>query len=91
MVAGVRFKLTTFGLCDLTQLSPSVGLYPQPVETGCLPSSLYALLDQANSDEHGHGWLNLQTVASKIPPREYISALNSAGLGSAETTRYITA
>ncbi len=29
MVAGVRFELTTFGLCDLTQLSLRVGLYPQ--------------------------------------------------------------
>ena len=27
MVAGVRFELTTFGLCDLTQLSLRVGLY----------------------------------------------------------------
>jgi hypothetical protein len=27
MVAGVRFELTTFGLCDLTQLSLRVGPY----------------------------------------------------------------
>src|SRR5215469_18534796 len=32
LVAGVRFELTTFGLCDLTQLSLRVGL-----------SSLYCL------------------------------------------------
>jgi len=31
MVAGVRFELTTFGLCDLTQLSLRVGLYLHPV------------------------------------------------------------
>ena len=30
MVAGVRFELTTFGLCDLTQLSLRVGLYLHP-------------------------------------------------------------
>ena len=30
MVAGVRFELTTFGLCDLTQLSMRVGLYLHP-------------------------------------------------------------
>src|SRR6267142_2850403 len=32
MVAGVRFELTTFGLCDLTQLSLRVGLYLHPGE-----------------------------------------------------------
>jgi len=32
MVAGVRFELTTFGLCDLTQLSLRVGLYLHPSE-----------------------------------------------------------
>jgi len=32
MVAGVRFELTTFGLCDLTQLSLRVGLYLHPAE-----------------------------------------------------------
>ena len=32
MVAGVRFELTTSGLCDLTQLSLRVGLYLHPVE-----------------------------------------------------------
>ena len=32
MVAGVRFELTTFGLCDLTQLSLRVGLYLHPEE-----------------------------------------------------------
>jgi hypothetical protein len=31
LVAGVRFELTTFGLCDLTQLSLRVGLYLHPV------------------------------------------------------------
>jgi len=31
LVAGVRFELTTFGLCDLTQLSLRVGLYFHPV------------------------------------------------------------
>ena len=31
MVAGVRFELTTFGLCDLTQLLLRVGLYLHPV------------------------------------------------------------
>jgi hypothetical protein len=31
MVAGVRFELTTFGLCDLTQLSLRVGLSLHPV------------------------------------------------------------
>ena len=31
MVAGVRFELTTFGLCDLTQLSLRVGLYLHPL------------------------------------------------------------
>ncbi len=31
VVAGVRFELTTFGLCDLTQLSLRVGLYLHPV------------------------------------------------------------
>jgi hypothetical protein len=30
LVAGVRFELTTFGLCDLTQLSLRVGLYLHP-------------------------------------------------------------
>ena len=30
MVAGVRFELTTFGLCDLTQLSLRVGLHLHP-------------------------------------------------------------
>ena len=30
MVAGVRFELTTFRLCDLTQLSLRVGLYLHP-------------------------------------------------------------
>ena len=44
MVAGVRFELTTFGLCDLTQLSLRVVLYLHPAE-GCSPSSLYAFLD----------------------------------------------
>jgi hypothetical protein len=32
MVAGVRFELTTFGLCDLIQFSLRVGLYLHPVE-----------------------------------------------------------
>ncbi len=32
MVVGVRFELTTFGLCDLTQLSLRVGLYLHPGE-----------------------------------------------------------
>src|SRR6266566_9257125 len=32
MVAGVRFELTTFGLCDLTQLSLRVVLYLHPEE-----------------------------------------------------------
>ena len=32
MVAGVRFELTTFGLCELTQLSLRVGLYLHPAE-----------------------------------------------------------
>ncbi len=32
MVAGVRFELTTFGLCDLTQLSLRVGLYLHPAD-----------------------------------------------------------
>jgi hypothetical protein len=32
MVAGVRFELTTFGLCDLTQLSLRVGLCLHPEE-----------------------------------------------------------
>ena len=31
MVAGGRFELTTFGLCDLTQLSLRVGLYLHPL------------------------------------------------------------
>jgi hypothetical protein len=31
LVAGVRFELTTFGLCDLTQLSLRVRLYLHPV------------------------------------------------------------
>jgi len=30
MVAGARFELTTFGLCDLTQLSLRAGLYLHP-------------------------------------------------------------
>jgi hypothetical protein len=30
LVAGVRFELTTFGLCDLSQLSLRVGLYLHP-------------------------------------------------------------
>ena len=32
LVAGGRFELTTFGLCDLTQLSLRVGLYLHPGE-----------------------------------------------------------
>src|SRR5712664_3431368 len=46
MVAGVRFELTTFGLCDLTQLSLRVGLYLHPEERDArhpvsTPSSLF--------------------------------------------------
>ena len=46
MVAGVRFELTTFGLCDLTQLSLRVGLYLHPAERDArhpvsTPSSLF--------------------------------------------------
>jgi len=46
MVAGVRFELTTFGLCDLTQLSLRVGLYLHPVQRDArhpvsTPSSIF--------------------------------------------------
>src|SRR6266513_6339185 len=46
MVAGVRFELTTFGLCDLTQLSLRVGLYLHPEERDArhpvsTPSSIF--------------------------------------------------
>jgi hypothetical protein len=46
MVAGVRFELTTFGLCDLTQLSLRVGLYLHPGERDArhpvsTPSSIF--------------------------------------------------
>src|SRR5712664_1020109 len=46
MVAGRRFELTTFGLCDLTQLSLRVGLYLHPEERDArhpvsTPSSLF--------------------------------------------------
>jgi hypothetical protein len=40
MVAGVRFELTTFGLCDLTQLSPRVALYLHPVNRMLATQSL---------------------------------------------------
>jgi len=40
MVAGVRFELTTFGLCDLTQLSLRVGLYLHPAERDARIQSL---------------------------------------------------
>ncbi len=33
MVARGRFELTTFGLCDLTQLSLRVGLHPDDLES----------------------------------------------------------
>jgi len=48
MVAGVRFELTTFGLCDLTQLSLRVGLYLHPVKQDARHVRLPAL----PSDEH---------------------------------------
>ena len=46
MVAGVRFELTTFGLCDLTQLSLRVRLYLHPGERDArhpvsTPSSIF--------------------------------------------------
>jgi hypothetical protein len=43
LVEGVRFGLTTFGLCDLTQLLLRIGL-DLPRVTGCSPSSFYAFL-----------------------------------------------
>jgi hypothetical protein len=41
MVAGVRFELTTFGLCDLSQLSLRVGLYLHPVTVEHLTVKYY--------------------------------------------------
>ena len=43
LVAGVRFELTTFGLCDLTQLLLRIDWTLTP-RTGCSPSSFYAFL-----------------------------------------------